>query len=44
MSPGRGRGISDDESHAFESWMAATSTASVGLPLRAIIASIVLIM
>lgn len=31
-------------SHAFESWMVATSTASVGLPLRAIIASIVLIM
>lgn len=31
-------------SRAFESWVVATSTASVGLPLQIIIASIVLIM
>lgn len=39
-----GKGLAMMTSRAFESWVVATSTASVGLPLQTIIASIVLIM
>lgn len=41
---GEGEGLATMTSRAFESWVVATSTASVGLSLQTIIASIVLIM